>query len=67
MLNVDCVKIFHISRFLDPHFLSFGLNTELYTVNLPIQSKWGKILTRKTPKADIFQAVAIFKSGRIFD
>ena len=31
------------------YFPAFGLNTEIYSVNLHIQSECGKIRTRKTP------------------
>ena len=33
--------------FSGPHFPAFGLNTEIYSVNLCIQSKYRKIRTRK--------------------
>ena len=33
--------------FSDPYFPVFGLNTEIYSVNLRIQSKYRKIRTRK--------------------
>ena len=32
------------------------MNTEIYTVNIRIQSKWRKISTRKTPNTDDFHA-----------
>ena len=43
--------------FPGPYFSAFGLNTEIYGVNLRIQSEYGKIRTRKTPNADTFYAV----------
>ena len=39
------------------HFPAFGLNTGICSVNLRIQSKSGKIKTRKTPNMDTFYAV----------
>ena len=40
-----------------PYFLLFGLNTEIYSVNLRVQSKYRKLQTRKTPNTDTFYAV----------
>ena len=39
------------------HSILMPCNKEIYGVNLRIQSKCGKIRTRKTPNTDIFQAV----------
>ena len=55
--NHHCVKSVRIRSFSGPHFLAFGLNTERYFETLSIQSKCGKIWTRKTPNTDNFQAV----------
>ena len=33
--------------FSGPYFTVFGLNTKIYCVNLPVQSKYRKIWTRK--------------------
>ena len=38
-------------------FSAFGLNTEIYSVNLNIQSEWGKIRTRETQNSDTFYVV----------
>ena len=43
-----------IWSFFGSYFPAFGLNTEIYGVSLRIQSKWGKIRTRKTPNMDTF-------------
>ena len=59
--NNHCVKSVCISGFYGPYFLAFGLNMERYSVSLRIQSKCGKIRTRKTPITDIFPAVNTFK------
>ena len=40
--------------FSGPYFPAFGLNTEIYYVNLFIQSKCRKIYFRKTPNIDNF-------------
>ena len=45
------------SDFSGPYFLAFRLNTGRYRVSLRIQSKCGKIRTRKTPNADTFHAM----------
>ena len=52
-----CSKKVHIRSFSVPYFLGLGLNREIYSINLRIQSKWGKIRTRKTPNTDTFSAV----------
>ena len=45
---LHCVKSVRIQSFSGPYFPAFGLNTERYSVSLRIQSKRGKIRTRKT-------------------
>ena len=45
-----CVKSVRIRSFSALYFPPFGLNTVRYSVSLSIQSKCGKIRTRKTPK-----------------
>ena len=54
---VHWVKSIRIRSFSGSYFPAFGLNTERYGVSLCIQTKWGKIRTRKTPNADTFHAV----------
>ena len=54
-----CVKSVRIRSFSGPYFLAFELNTVRYSVSLRIQSKCGKILTRKTPNTDTFHVVSI--------
>ena len=51
------VKSVRTRSFSGPDFPAFGLTTEIYSVNLRIQSKCGKIRTRKTPKTDTFHAL----------
>ena len=55
----QCVKSVRIWSFSGPHFPAFGLNTERYSVPLRIQSKCGKIRTRKTPNTDTFHVVIL--------
>ena len=61
--NWHCVESIRIRRFSGQYFPAFGLNTEYlsvfspYGVYLRIQSKCGKIRTRKTPNIDTFHAV----------
>ena len=53
----DYVKSVRIWSFSGPYFPLFGLNKEIYGVNIRIQSECGKILTRKTANPDTFHAV----------
>ena len=46
-LQRHCVKSVRIRRFSGPYFPVFGLNTEIYGVNLRIQSEYRKIRTKK--------------------
>ena len=52
-----CVKSVQIRSFSGLFFLVFGLNTKIYFVSLHIQSKYGKLRTKKTPHLDTFPAV----------
>ena len=47
IFNKHCVKSVQIRSFSGPYFPVFGLNAEIYEVNLRIQSKYGKMQTRK--------------------
>ena len=53
-LNEKCPNM---EFFLVRIFLFFGLNTEIFSVNLHIQSKYKKIRTRKTPCLDSFHTL----------
>ena len=57
-----CVKSVCIRSYSGLHFPAFGLNTEIYSVSLRIQSKCGKIRTTKPPNTDTFLAVNIITS-----
>ena len=48
--------------FSGPYFHVFGLNTEVFGVNLRIQSEYGKIPTEKTLYLDTFHAVILLRS-----
>ena len=45
--DFHCVKSVQIRSFSSPYFSTLWLNTEIYSVNLCIQSEYGKIRTRK--------------------
>ena len=44
-----------IQGFWCPYFPKFRLNTKIYSINLRIQTKSGKIWTRKTPNMDTWK------------
>ena len=48
------VKSVRIRSFSGPYFPPFGLNMEIYSANLHIQSECGNIRTRQTPNRDTF-------------
>ena len=52
-----CVKNIRIRSFSGPYFHVFELNRMSYTISLCIQSKCGKIRTRKIPNKDTFHTV----------
>ena len=54
----QCVKNACIRSFSGPNFSTFGLSTEIYQVNLCIQSEFGEIQIRKTQNTDSFHAVS---------
>ena len=56
-----CVKSVHIRSLSGLHFPAFGAfgpNREIYSVNLHIQSKCGKIRTTKNPNTDTFYTMS---------
>ena len=57
--SYHCMKSVRIRSYSGPYFPAFGLNTEKYSVYLPIQSECGKIQTKKTPNTDTFSAILI--------
>ena len=50
-------KNFQIRSFSSPYFLPFRVNTEIYSVNLCIRSKYGKIQTRKKLRLDTYEEI----------
>ena len=46
-MNIIARKVFNYGVFPGSYFPLFGLNTEIYGVNLRIQSEYRKIQTRK--------------------
>ena len=60
-MHDHCVKSVNIWSFSGPYFQALGLNTERYSKSFRIQSKCGKIWTRKTPNKDTFHSVEIFE------
>ena len=59
-LSENCRKSVRIMSYSGPYFPAFGLNTERYSVSLPIQSECGKIRTRITFNMDTFYAVGFY-------
>ena len=59
--HLHCMKNVRIRRFSSQYFPVFVLSTEIYRVNLPIQSQCEKIWTRKTTNTDILYAVLTVK------
>ena len=55
--SITTKKVSKYGVFSGPYFPVFGRNTEIYRVNLRIQSEYRKIRTRKTPYLDTFHAV----------
>ena len=49
--------------FSGPYFPVFVLNTEIYAVNLRIQSEYGEIQTRKNSVCRYFSRSALFVEG----
>ena len=56
-INTHCLKSVHTRSLSGPYFHALGLNKDRYGVSPCIQSKYGKIRTRKTPNMDTFNAV----------
>ena len=60
-------KVSKYGVYSGPYFSLFGLNTEIYSVNLRIQSEYGKIRPEKTSYLDTFHTVdkkgCLYKKG----
>ena len=66
VITFHCVKTVRIRSFSGPYFPAFWLNTKWYGVSLRIQSKCGKMWTRKTPNTDTFHAVFRLKTYMLY-
>ena len=60
MIFDQCVISVCIRCYSGPHIPSFGLNTERYSVSLPIQSQCGKMRIGITPDTDTFYIAKLF-------
>ena len=60
VIDIHCVKSVCIWSCSGPHFATFGLTTEIYSVSLRIQSECGKIRTRINSNTDTFHTVDFF-------
>ena len=58
-----CVRSAGIRSYSGPHFPPSGLNTEIYSVSLCIQSECWKMRARITPNTDTFYAVRKASDG----
>ena len=65
MKSYFCMKSVRNRNFSGPSFLSFGLNTKIYKVNLRVKPKCGKTRSIKTPNTDTFYAVHDAVSSRL--
>ena len=63
-ISFEHKKNARILSFSDPYFRAFRLNTETYFVTLQIQSKCGKIHTRKTLTTNTFYSEEVINSTR---
>ena len=59
---LEYVKNVRITSFSGPFFPAFGLNMEIFRRNLPNQSEYWKIMTRKNPNTDLFTQCCIFET-----
>ena len=57
---MHCVKCTNMEFFSGPYFTVFGLNTEIYSVNLLFNLNKGKYGPAKTPDLDTFHVVMHF-------
>ena len=56
MYYKHCIKSFRIWSFFGLYFPVFGMNTEIYRLNLRIQSECGNMRIRKPPNTTFFIA-----------
>ena len=65
LLELNENQEIHCVSFFGPYFSAFRLNTEIYGLNLSIQSECEKLWTRKIPNTDTFNAVIMSKITQI--
>ena len=58
-------KCSNLKIFSSPYFPVFGLNTEVYLVNLSIQSEYEKRKTRKTSNSSTFNALLVMAQNKL--
>ena len=56
--SITLRKKYPYLEFSGPYTPAFGLNAEIYRVNIRIQSECGKVQTGKTPNFDTFYTVS---------
>ena len=66
LIGYTAYKVLKYGVFSGPYFPVLGLNTEIYKVNLQIQSEYRKIMTRKTLHLDTFKANYFLFSNYLF-
>ena len=64
MAHSHWIKRVRIRSYSGPHFSTFGLNKERFSVSLCIQSKCGNVRNRITPNMDTFYAVYLCLATR---
>ena len=60
-------KVSKYGVFSGPYFPAFGLNTEIYSVNLRIQPNTRKYGPEKTPYLDTFHTVLVLRFIQILE
>ena len=66
-MNYTAWRVSKYGVFSGPHFPAFGLNTDIYFVNIRIQSEFWKIRTRENSVFGHFSRRAIFTKSSIID
>ena len=59
--SIHYLKSVCILSFSGLYFPTFGLNTDIYSVNLHVQSKCGEIWTGKSPNIAMFYSVIVMQ------
>ena len=53
-LRITAKNVLKYKLLFGPYFAVFVMNTQIYSVNLRVQSEYGKIWTRKNPYSGTF-------------